>query len=1196
MKRFIKLTALLLCMLMLLPTFTFAYPDGIVENDPVSMPKASPAIDGMIEDTGAWSDAAYLNDPTLGHFWATRPLTFEAEVYFAYDDSALYFAADIHDFDTESGFVPTTDYDAESPEYGFNGDTMTLMLDALGVFERSSYQTTPWYNISMYSSGKVGVYRTNGNDGDITSSCVTSGVTTEDGWRFEVRIPWSIIVSDISKASSNNLSVLQTKLATVGSVSRAACMYLDRYTLATGSISTWGRFISVCDEAYDGTIGVHTGGTGAKTYGLTLNHTNGHEHTYTSWKTVEATCTVAGYEIRSCADCGFVQTKDIPAKGHTPGEEENITQSCTQDGKTYVKCVDCGEILSDTVYPAPGHVMGEWYTVTEATAAEHGVERRECVNCDHYEEKVIPSSKVPYLSVDNYKVMITLPENIDHIRYASGVHTTGTSVRNAEDRVDIGSAAILNNIVDGVYVREMPTAGYYTFWIRMEDRTEYLIEADVTNFTQTVSSDGVKVTVHNLYGIKDFFIAEGDYNTYSEVKNNAIVNVTSAKIGTKHDYTYTVSNPGIHTVLIRYNDTTRENNFLKINLTVTEPEFIHDGLRLHIGNLENVRVIRTATGEFTTAAQIKAASDCRHFTAKASIKGADPYTVQYRRDGIVSVSVQYNNGYVKIYQYNVTQKVPMFTHSATTVTIGDLDDLQVIRYAPGIYTKASQIKVAPGSQFIRPNEVVDGVVKVHGLKPDTVYTFCVQYKDESFNYYTITATEEPALEVADQRQVMVEDYIIDEDASTTSFFYGQPVKKEKVFTFDKSWESKDTVYHNITKHPDGTYRMYYKATSDMRRICYIESKDGITWTRPSNSNNLYNGSRSNIVTNGALSPDNLFVFYDTNPNCPESQRWKGIYGQWGDGLFLEYATDDGKNFPFYPYEVQLLSTPAATEGCYFDTLNTMYWDEAKGKYVAFVRGFHYGDNYDLTKEEVEAIGGANIVRDIRYSESTDCINWSIPVPLNYSNEADWQMYANAIIPYYRAEQIYVGMPTRYQWLTDLPEVDVFMMASRDLLNWERSEAPFMTDNGSTWEYGDSGYPCIGFIETPSEFASYGVDNELSFYMKEWDESSDCTVLYRYTLRLDGFRGVFGAPGQRFVTKTFTFTGDSLELNYAAALDGELKITIEDTQGNSISTDWITGDDCNANVSFNGNLADYAGKPVTMTIEMNNASIYSFKFN
>ena len=269
----------------------------------------------------------------------------------------------------------------------------------------------------------------------------------------------------------------------------------------------------------------------------------------------------------------------------------------------------------------------------------------------------------------------------------------------------------------------------------------------------------------------------------------------------------------------------------------------------------------------------------------------------------------------------------------------------------------------------------------------------------------------------------------------------------------------------------------------------------------------------------------------------------------------------------------------------------MYWDEAKGKYVAFVRGFHYNGDYNLTKEEVEAIGSANIVRDIRYSESEDCINWTVPVPIDYNDENDWQMYANAIIPYYRSESLYVGMPTRYQWLTDLPEVDIFMMASHDLLNWERSESPFMTNNGGTWEYGDSGYPCIGFIETTNE---YGIP-ELSFFMKEWDDSADCTVLYRYTLRLDGFRGAFGAD-QKLVTKTLTFEGSSFELNYACAIDGQMKVTITDMAGNSITSGYITGDSVNATVTFDGDVADFAGKPVTITFDMDNASFYSFKFN
>ncbi len=1191
MKSSVKLMALVLCLLMLLPSFIFAYPDRIIENSPIAMPKASPAIDGIIEDTGAWSDAAYMNDPTLGHFWATRPLTFEAETYFAYDANALYFAADIHDNDVESGFVYTTGYETENPEYGFNGDVMTLMLDALGVFERSNYQTTPWYNVGLYSNGKVGVYRTNGNNGDITSSCTTAGTVTDNGWRFEVKIPWSIITADVSKASSNRLSAAQAKLAAVGSVSRAACMYMDRYTLNTGAISTWGRFITVCDKAYDGTVGVHTGGTNAKVYGLTLNHTNNHEHTYSAWKTVEPTCTVAGYEIRTCSKCGFIQTKDIAAKGHTPGAEESVTQSCTQDGKTYVKCVDCGEILSETVYPAPGHSMGEWFTVVEPTVVSHGRQRRECKNCDYYEDAVIPSIGIPYVSVSNYDMSVTLADSIRDVRFVLGNYSTPSEIKAAEGNVAISSALVAANTNNGIFTYEMPTMGSYSVWVRMKDGTNHIFKVAVDDINPSLSAYGVKLSLHDIRSdVKDFFIAKGEYNSYSEIKANGyIVNISSAKIAGRHDYTYTVYEDGIHTVLVRYADGTSD--ALHINLTVDKPVFTENGLQIIVSNLPDVKVIRTAYGTWNTIKELKATDTIRNFSAKTAIKGKDPYTVQYRVEEPVTVIVEYNNGYQAVYHYNVQHKEPTVVSGGTSVSFSGLDGLVVIRYAEGEYTTANQIKNAYGSKYIRPSEAVDGVITAYGLIPGKTYTFCVQYDDESYNYYTFIASEEPAIEIGSNRQVMAESTIIDDKATTATYFYGQPVKKEKVFTFNKAWETTDTVYHNITQLPDGSYRMYYKATSDIRRICYIESKDGITWTRPSNSNNRYNGSNSNIVTNSALSPDNLFVFYDTNPNCPDSQRWKGIYGQWGDGLFLEYATDDGKNFPFYPYEAKLLSTPAATEGCYFDTLNTMYWDAAKGKYVAFVRGFHYGDNYNLTKEEVEAIGGANIVRDIRYSESTDCINWSIPVPLNYSNDADWQMYANAIIPYYRSEGLYVGMPTRYQWLTDLPEVDIFFMASRDLLNWERSDAPFMTDNGSTWAYGDSGYPCVGFIETPTG----GADNELSFYMKEWDESSDCTVLYRYTLRLDGFRGVFGAD-QKLVTKNISFTGNSLELNYATAIGGTMKITVTDAAGNSISSDWFSGDDCNANIPFNGDLGLFSGKTVTLTFEMKNASFYSFKFN
>lgn len=57
------------------------------------------------------------------------------------------------------------------------------------------------------------------------------------------------------------------------------------------------------------------------------------EHRFCAWeKTKEATCTENGEMQRKCADCGFVECKEIPGfSGHIPKENENICKFC---GKT----------------------------------------------------------------------------------------------------------------------------------------------------------------------------------------------------------------------------------------------------------------------------------------------------------------------------------------------------------------------------------------------------------------------------------------------------------------------------------------------------------------------------------------------------------------------------------------------------------------------------------------------------------------------------------------------------------------------------------------------------------------------------------------------------------------------------------------------------------------------------------------------
>ena len=72
------------------------------------------------------------------------------------------------------------------------------------------------------------------------------------------------------------------------------------------------------------------------------------------------------------------------------------------------------------------------------------------------------------------------------------------------------------------------------------------------------------------------------------------------------------------------------------------------------------------------------------------------------------------------------------------MTIGDLDGLYIVRYAPGKYTTAGNIKRAPECKFFKSADIDEkGQIVLSGLTPGR-WSFMVQYDDESYNFYLIT--------------------------------------------------------------------------------------------------------------------------------------------------------------------------------------------------------------------------------------------------------------------------------------------------------------------------------------------------------------------------------------------------------------------------------------------------------------------------
>lgn len=360
-------------------------------------------------------------------------------------------------------------------------------------------------------------------------------------------------------------------------------------------------------------------------------------------------------------------------------------------------------------------------------------------------EPIVPTEHFPEVSADGLKVTVSGLEDVYTIRVIDGHYDVPVEVRNHPDTVNYGQSVIRRA---ESYTFTWPNPGEITVVVQYQDVTKYLFNLTLKEkHNPSVTAQGTSVTVKGIEEARDIFIAKGHYESYRQVNENKLVRITESKLIGASEYTYPVKEGGEHTVAVRYLDGSVV--IRHVTVEVTEPIFTQNGLRLKIENLEGVRVIRTAYGEHTTASAIKTAEGARAFTA-ADLNNTDEYTIQYRENGKVSVAVSYHNGYTAVKSFNIAKYVPTFTQEGNRVSFGQLEGLKVLRYAKGEYTTSREIKEAEGSVALTPAHIADGKISVelgHG-----VYTFSVQYEDESYNYFRVrvTANEKITPEAAKQ--------------------------------------------------------------------------------------------------------------------------------------------------------------------------------------------------------------------------------------------------------------------------------------------------------------------------------------------------------------------------------------------------------------------------------------------------------------
>ena len=473
------------------------------------------------------------------------------------------------------------------------------------------------------------------------------------------------------------------------------------------------------------------------------------------------------------------------------------------------------------------------------------------------------------------------------------------------------------------------------------------------------------------------------------------------------------------------------------------------------------------------------------------------------------------------------------------------------------------------------------------------------------------------------RMLCWDDFFIDKMDSAEVRMH-KPVKREKVITMDKSWEGNVCTYASIMKLGD-TYRMYYRAqninvlpdgTYDKNKcsFCVAESKDLKEFKRlPINKYEREGEYNNNIFLDEAR--DNFAIFYDKNPACPESEKFKALSeinlgSDNGGTKLIYYASADGLDFR----EMRYLEVKGT-----FDSYNVTFWDEETKKYFLYYRAFH-------SKEGEDKLSWRGIkkddIRDIRVATSEDFLHWQVHGRIAFEEgKEDYPLYTNQITKYPRAESAFIGFPVRYcdrcddaesfrfMPLADRHEkitekfgregtalTDCVIMTSRDGFVFDRRDEAFMTpgaESRNNWWYGNC-YTVYGLCETEAE--EEGAANEISFYMGENYRIKNVNFR-RYTVRLDGFFS-WKAPycGAEVLTKPVTLGGGEMRINFASSAVGGIKIYICDENGDALEgyeSYTIFGDSTDRPVTFEKQISALAGKTVRLKFKMKDAEIYSF---
>jgi hypothetical protein len=446
--------------------------------------------------------------------------------------------------------------------------------------------------------------------------------------------------------------------------------------------------------------------------------------------------------------------------------------------------------------------------------------------------------------------------------------------------------------------------------------------------------------------------------------------------------------------------------------------------------------------------------------------------------------------------------------------------------------------------------------------------------------------------IESRRELFVDDHLIDRMEGVALKLH-KPQAQEVALVCDAAWEGNTSGYFTLFQDGD-VFRCYYRGSHHAEPggkpgqpgvTCYAESRDGITWVKPTLRLFEFGGSKDNNIVHMGDGCSNFAPFKDAHPNCPPESRYKALASTGNETTRKQkpslqaYHSADGLRWSLMREE------PVISAGS-FDSQNLAFYDAERGEYRAYWRYFTGG----YTDERGWKPSG---VRAIRTATSRDFLHWQNQADLRYGIASPVHLYTNAIRTYDRAPHLFIGFPTRYQ--PKHQQVEPVLMTSRDGVNFKRWEEPLIPITAPEDRDGNrSNYMTNGLLKLP------GRDDELSVYATEAYYAGPGSRIRRFTFRLDGFVSASSAAQGELLTKPFTFTGRKLRLNVVSK--GGTRVELQDAAGKAIPG--FTLDDCSPitgnfiehTVTWKGgSLGSLSARPVRLRFALREADLFSLEF-